>query len=151
MRLNRCYNYSVSDAKTTITAGCPRDKAVGSTIKRTYAFVISLVVVLSFCLGGCEYDSPTSTDAATSVAEMPVSSDWYSIYFTDPDSPTARTYRGGPDAYLAEAIDQAILSVDVAIYDFNLWGLRDALVEAHRRGVSVRVVTESDNRAVKGL
>jgi len=37
------------------------------------------------------------------------------------------------------------LSVDVAVYDFNLWGLRDALVDAHQRGVFVRVVTESDN------
>ena len=33
----------------------------------------------------------------------------------------------------------------MAIYDLNLWSLRDALLEAHRRGVSVRIVTESDN------
>ena len=37
------------------------------------------------------------------------------------------------------------MSVDTAIYDLNLWSIRDALIAAHRRGVSVRVVTESDN------
>jgi phosphatidylserine/phosphatidylglycerophosphate/cardiolipin synthase-like enzyme len=40
---------------------------------------------------------------------------------------------------------EARLSVDVAIYDLNLWSLRDTLIEAHRRGLNVRVVTESDN------
>ena len=32
-------------------------------------------------------------------------------------------------------IDQARISVDMAIYDLNLWSLRDALIDAHRRGV----------------
>ena len=35
--------------------------------------------------------------------------------------------------------------MDVAIYDLNLWSIRDALIAAHRRGVDVRMVTESDN------
>ncbi|MFZ0531604.1 MAG: phospholipase D-like domain-containing protein [Anaerolineales bacterium] len=71
--------------------------------------------------------------------------DWYTVYFTDPTSPTATSYRGGPDESLVAAIDQARLSVDVAIYDLNLWSLRNALINAHRRGVAVRMVTDSDN------
>ncbi len=71
--------------------------------------------------------------------------DWYSIYFTDPNSPSASRYRGGPDEALTAAIDQARISVDMAIYDLNLWSIRDALIEAYRRGIVVRVVTESDN------
>lgn len=35
--------------------------------------------------------------------------------------------------------------MDVAIYDLNLWSIRDALIEAHRRGATVRMVTDSDN------
>ena len=35
--------------------------------------------------------------------------------------------------------------MDIAIYDFNLWSLRDALINAHRRGLGVRMVTDSDN------
>ena len=49
--------------------------------------------------------------------------------------PGAASYRGGPDEDLAAAIDQARLSVDAAIYDLNLWSIRDALIAAHRRGV----------------
>jgi phosphatidylserine/phosphatidylglycerophosphate/cardiolipin synthase-like enzyme len=74
-----------------------------------------------------------------------MNSSWYTVYFTDPGSPTADTYRDGPDESLAAAIDAARLSVDMAIYDLNLWSVRDALIDAHRRGVEVRVVTESDN------
>jgi phosphatidylserine/phosphatidylglycerophosphate/cardiolipin synthase-like enzyme len=76
----------------------------------------------------------------------PLVSSWYKAYFTDPTSPTADTYRGGADEQLATAIEGARLSVDMAIYDLNLWSIRDALISAHRRGVEVRVVTESDNQ-----
>jgi phosphatidylserine/phosphatidylglycerophosphate/cardiolipin synthase-like enzyme len=71
---------------------------------------------------------------------------WYELYFTDPTHPDAKYYRGGPDTRLAEAIDAARLSVDVAVYSFSLWSIRDALLDALRRGVQVRVVMESDNR-----
>jgi phosphatidylserine/phosphatidylglycerophosphate/cardiolipin synthase-like enzyme len=73
------------------------------------------------------------------------SADWYTLYFSDPGGPEAETQRGGPDASLAAAIDQAQLSIDAALYDLNLWSIRDALLAAHRRGVSVRIVAESDN------
>jgi len=72
-------------------------------------------------------------------------SDWYQVYFTDPDAPYAGTLRGGPDEDLAEAINQARLSVDIAIDNLNLWSLQDALIAGHRRGLEVRVVAESEN------
>jgi phosphatidylserine/phosphatidylglycerophosphate/cardiolipin synthase-like enzyme len=71
--------------------------------------------------------------------------DWWTVYFTNPSSPSASSYHGGPDKALATAIDQARISVDVAIFDLNLWSIRDALINAYRRGVDVRVVTDSDN------
>jgi phosphatidylserine/phosphatidylglycerophosphate/cardiolipin synthase-like enzyme len=67
------------------------------------------------------------------------------VYFTNPDDPNAGSFRGGPDAKLAEAIDQAQVSVDMAILEFNLWSLRDALLRAQQRGVEVRLVTDSDS------
>ena len=72
-------------------------------------------------------------------------SDWYKVYFTDPDAPSAGTLRGGPDEALAKAIRQARLSVDVAMDSLNLWSMRDALIAAHHCGIEVRVVVESDN------
>src|SRR3990170_3936354 len=67
------------------------------------------------------------------------------VYFTDPSGPNAETLRGGPDAALALAIDSARYSVDVAVYQLNLWSVRDAILRAHRRGLRVRLVTDSDN------
>jgi phosphatidylserine/phosphatidylglycerophosphate/cardiolipin synthase-like enzyme len=69
------------------------------------------------------------------------------IFFTDPAGDGAQTLRGGPDAQLAAAIDNARLSVDMAMHDLNLWSVRDALLAAHERGVEVRLVVESDNLA----
>ncbi len=103
------------------------------------------LLVLAAGLGGCielVYKTPTPPGIVTEPAP---GSEWYNLYFSNPRSPTAKSYRGGLDAALAAAIDQARLSVDVAIYDFNLWGLRDALIDARQRGVTVRVVAESDN------
>jgi phosphatidylserine/phosphatidylglycerophosphate/cardiolipin synthase-like enzyme len=43
-------------------------------------------------------------------------------------------------------INSAATSVDLAIYDFNRDSIRDALISAHMRGVSVRVVTDDEVR-----
>jgi phosphatidylserine/phosphatidylglycerophosphate/cardiolipin synthase-like enzyme len=105
------------------------------------SLVLSLLIALIHLLAGCLVQPsplPTSESQGTP-------SGWYSIFFTDPLNPAADTYRGGPDDALAAAIKGARLSVDVAIYDLNLWSLRNALLDAHRRGLEVRVVTESDN------
>ena len=70
---------------------------------------------------------------------------WIDIYFTDPESPLASQETGGPDGMLADSIDAARLTVDVAVYSMSLRTIRDALVRAYKRGVQVRVVMESDN------
>ena len=103
-----------------------------------------LFLVLIFITCACTPDASLQ-DSITPLAPTATISDWYTLYFTDPTSPTASSYRGGIDENLAAAIDQARISVDVAIYDLNLWSLRYALINAHRRGVTVRMVTESDN------
>ena len=101
-----------------------------------------LVVILITC--ACAPGASLQETVTPSVPTAAVQG-WYTIYFTDPSSLTASSYRGGPDETLAAAIDQARISVDVAIYDLNLWSVRDALISAYRRGVDVRLVTESDN------
>jgi phosphatidylserine/phosphatidylglycerophosphate/cardiolipin synthase-like enzyme len=79
------------------------------------------------------------------VVSLAVSPAPIEIYFTGAGSPAAESFRGGPDAMLAQAIDAAAQTVDVAVYDLNLWSLRDALIRAAGRGVRVRLVTDSDN------
>ncbi|MEA2008486.1 MAG: phospholipase D-like domain-containing protein [Chloroflexota bacterium] len=90
----------------------------------------------------------------TGIVSGEEANDWYQVYFSDPNSPTASSYRGGPDEALAEAIDQARFQIDVAVYDLDLWSIRDALIAARRREVAVRVVVESshlDEDAVQSL
>jgi phosphatidylserine/phosphatidylglycerophosphate/cardiolipin synthase-like enzyme len=69
---------------------------------------------------------------------------WYSIYFTNPEGASSSTLRGGPDAMLADAMDGATESLDVAAQEIDLWSIRDALIRAHQRNIRVRVVTETD-------
>jgi phosphatidylserine/phosphatidylglycerophosphate/cardiolipin synthase-like enzyme len=70
---------------------------------------------------------------------------WIEIYFTNPLAPTAKSETGGVDEVIAQSIDQARMSVDVAIYSLSSPAIRDALIHAHQRGLQVRMVMESDS------
>jgi phosphatidylserine/phosphatidylglycerophosphate/cardiolipin synthase-like enzyme len=110
---------------------------------------LSIIIVVLF-LSSCAFPvtiqptpsptQPVNTDGVTN--------DHLQVYFTDPSAPHSQDYRGGPDGILANEIDEARLSVDVAAYSFNLWSIRNALIHAHQRGVVVRMVMESDNMDV---
>jgi phosphatidylserine/phosphatidylglycerophosphate/cardiolipin synthase-like enzyme len=67
------------------------------------------------------------------------------VYFTDPTNPAADQMSGGIEDPLVEAIDGARLSVHAAMYSLSLKDVRDALLRAHRRGIDVKIVMESDN------
>jgi phosphatidylserine/phosphatidylglycerophosphate/cardiolipin synthase-like enzyme len=70
---------------------------------------------------------------------------FYELYFTDPFNPEAFRAEGGPDQPLVRAIDAARLSVDLAAYSLDLYSVRQALIDAARRGVTVRLVMETSN------
>jgi phosphatidylserine/phosphatidylglycerophosphate/cardiolipin synthase-like enzyme len=113
-------------------------------IKKWAAFVFIAGV---FMTGACDLllafeQAPTPVPP---VSSSDVPGDWYAVYFSDPDDPASSSYRGGPDEALAESIRNARVSVDAAMHFMNLWSIRDAMIDAHRRGVQVRIVTESDN------
>jgi phosphatidylserine/phosphatidylglycerophosphate/cardiolipin synthase-like enzyme len=102
--------------------------------------VVALLLASLACQasGGEMPTTPLPTDAGNAPAG------WYTLYFTQPESPSSSSLRGGPDRDLAEAIRAARASVEIAAQQLNLWSLRDALIGAHRRGVQVRMVVESD-------
>jgi len=66
------------------------------------------------------------------------------VLFTDPRAQGSSTNTGGLDEELAVLIDESQKSVDVAVFDFELANVADALVRAEQRGVQVRLVTDSD-------
>jgi len=111
---------------------------------RLISIFAALVALLLTALYGL-FQTPQPTDDAllpqiTSGAQEPLH-----VFFSEPDNPSSSSFRGGPDSLLAQSIDEARYSVDVALYSLNLWSVRDALLRAHRRGVAVRMVTDSDN------
>lgn len=113
---------------------------------KRYLLLLCLLVVI---LISCEPSSPTSplhpVPTITPATDEGSKGNWFTVHFSNPESPTADTFRGGPDTALAEAIRGAKLSVEVAIYHLNLWSIRDALIAAQDAGVNVRVIVESDN------
>jgi phosphatidylserine/phosphatidylglycerophosphate/cardiolipin synthase-like enzyme len=106
---------------------------------------ISLLQLVLIIIAAACTPATSLQGASTPATPADASPDWYTVSFTEPTEPNVSTYRDGPDEDLATAIDHARLTVDAAIYDLNLWSIRDALIAAHRRGLSVRMVTESDN------
>ena len=108
------------------------------------ALIIWLLTVLTFVSTSCQPNPAVPTTRAT-VSDSPMPSETITLYFTNPTDPAAASYRDGIDEILADAIGHAQAAVDLAVYDLNLWSVRDALIAAHQRGVTVRMVTESDN------
>jgi len=71
---------------------------------------------------------------------------WYSLYFATPaqDEHLANP-TGGIPAQIAASFDAAQKTIDLAIYEFDLLPIAEALINAQKRGVQVRVVTDSDS------
>jgi phosphatidylserine/phosphatidylglycerophosphate/cardiolipin synthase-like enzyme len=67
------------------------------------------------------------------------------VYFTDPLAANAKNKVGGADEQVAKAIRNAKSSVDMAMYNLSLPSIGDALLDAHARGVRVRLVMESES------
>ena len=79
---------------------------------------------------------------ATPASEVSASGGWYQLYFT---GPTPDNFTGGIPDKVAASFDAAQKTLDVAVYEFNLTSLSDALIRAVQRGVRVRLVTDTDS------
>ena len=119
---------------------------------------LSFLFILTFLLAACGQVpaiptpgveiTPTTGTNITPIdleAGYGVKGSWFELYFTDPTSPLSPQGTGGLDGPLVFAIDQARLSIDVAAYSISLNSVRFALINAHKRGVQVRMVMESTN------
>ncbi|MEA3349921.1 MAG: phospholipase D-like domain-containing protein [Chloroflexota bacterium] len=114
-------------------------------MKQYHLWLILAILILTACAPAEPLTLvPLPTVTPTNEIDARVA-EWITVYFTDPEGPGAKKYRGGPDKALAAAIDEARFSVEAAFYQLDLWSMRNALIAAHNRGVSVRLVTESDN------
>ena len=69
---------------------------------------------------------------------------FWQLFFTAPTPPGQVGTGYGIDARLADAIARAQRRLDIAIYDMNNRLVTNAILEAHRRGVEVRVYTDDE-------
>lgn len=118
-----------------------------------YSTLIFLLLISS-CTGTTQTatpdieTTPTPSDELTPIdlqAGYGVRGPWFELYVTNPESPLSPQGTGGIDGPLVAAIDAARLSIDVAAYSITLNSVRNALLRAHGRGVTVRIVMESTN------
>ena len=114
-------------------------------IKKEFVLTSGLILCLAICLGACSPDDPSWLDPVPSTTPAGFSSpnQLFSVYFT---APANDDFRDGPDRLLAESVDEARYQIDAALYDLNLWTIRNALIRAYQRGVIVRIVVEDDSR-----
>src|SRR5262245_50743494 len=81
------------------------------------------------------------TSGATDLpAGMP---SWLSVYFSDPTPPDQ--VNNGIDRFVRPVLKDAKKTIDVTSFDPNLPSVVNALVDAKKRGVAVRVVTDETN------
>jgi len=113
--------------------------------------IVVLLLIASITLSACGEVTQTpipDTDEVSPIdlqAGYGIRGSWFELYMTNPDSPLSPQGTGGIDAPLVKALDEARLSIDVAAYSISLNSVRFALIRAHERGVTVRMVMESNN------
>ncbi len=126
----------------------------------TKILLISAVVIVGLCLIGAVVFfillAPIPPEA-TPVSQRPITpgtggltpaqsgASWYQVYFTTPKYPDKKAdHHGGLADRLTEFINTAKTSVDMAIYQLDLPSVTQALLDAKKRGATVRVVTDID-------
>ena len=97
-------------------------------------------------MSGEDLDQVVSTPKQDVVAVVPATGKWYSLYFSSPQYPDEKDTRVDSISQgLVEAINSAQSSLDIAIYELDLKNVGEAILAARDRGVTVRIVTDSDN------
>jgi len=95
---------------------------------------LALIVVILPWLVSC---TPGSTELP---AGMP---SWLSVYFSDPNPPDQ--VNNGIDRFVTPVLKDAKKTIDVTSFDLNLPSVVNALVDAKKRGVAVRMVVDEEN------
>jgi phosphatidylserine/phosphatidylglycerophosphate/cardiolipin synthase-like enzyme len=108
-----------------------------------YVVVLILVTLAVYFSGNLNADA-TAPVLPISTVVQPADSPFL-VLFTDPLGSGASRRTGGIDEAIIAALDAAQETIDIAIYNFSLQNVADALLRAQARGVRVRVVMESDS------
>ena len=88
---------------------------------------------------------PSGLERWTLVQGFGGQKDFWTVYFNNPRGESdPNTYIDSIDTPLSQAIDMLQVSLDIAAFEFNNPLLTQAVINAHRRGVRVRIVTDNE-------
>lgn len=113
--------------------------------------VLMAVLFIGAALAGTLLRNRTTEEQVSVPTPSPTG--WYEVLFTTPQrtgTPPSGS-SGRLDERLVQIIDGAQQSIDIASYDFGLDNVADAVIRARKRGVDVRMVTDTDNLENKPL
>jgi len=122
-----------------------------------------LVAVIALMISACASESPGTgtTGGGGQVTTVPPTGDieevtlglgrgyigdWWAVFFNEPSgSSDETTYVNGIDVPLANAIGQIQNTLDIAAFEMNNEVIAEAILDAHERGVTVRIVTDDEH------
>ncbi len=103
-----------------------------------------VIFVIQTLTGSVAPSAPVTTVPPTSsggnVSEPGGTLPWLTVYFTDPNPPDDLTR--GIDRFVVPVLDAAKKTIDVTSFDFTLPSVTNALINAKKRGVAVRVILD---------
>lgn len=122
------------------------------------AIVIAIAAYFGIDLSETTDDSPTpvptvqrNVSRSGTVSEIAVERGFgaedafWQVYFTDPPNSNRNNPVGGIDYALAQAIDATTNSIDIAAFEWNSPRLTEAVLNAHARGVTIRMVVDDEH------
>lgn len=96
--------------------------------------------------------SSQATNASEGVEEVTFDlgrgyvADWWAVFFNEPSGESDETtYVNGIDVPLAGAIGRVQNTLDIAAFEMNNEVIVEAILAAHERGVTVRIVTDDEH------
>mgnify|MGYP000122185702 CR=1 FL=1 len=145
-----------SRSKTTKSTATKSRTSQQADLTRIFTVVVILIFLILVGVFLATGKDPlglfTGEPTPTAVAVVPTPtvaagrSDWWEVYFTDPNTINNPDDLTGsiPEKLLAY-INSAQKSIHIAAFEFDLTPVAEALIAAHRRGVDVRWVTDDEH------
>ena len=90
--------------------------------------------------------TPTATPVPTVTPSVSITPDWVEVFFSKiPSDPTQEVNLDeNIDKKLIQKLNNATKSIDMAVFELDSVTIADALINAKKRGVTVRIVTDTD-------
>ena len=108
-------------------------RAMEVKMKRMTAWLAMAALVVMGVMSVSCFDLDAPDDNPDSVHKL-------QVFFNSPGFRDGTEVNRKPSEFISERIDNARVTVDAAVYGFNKQNIIDALVDAHYRGVEVRLV-----------